>query len=91
MPKGFADKLKPCVGHRSKFGRRCLGGRRKKWIQTVLGTVTGQQTKEMDSNGPSHRYTAPLQGSRRKKWIQTVLGTVTGVTGLQESDIGTAL
>ena len=40
MPKGFADKLKSCVGHRSKFGRRCLDGRRKKWIQTVLGTVT---------------------------------------------------
>jgi len=35
---GFADKLKYCVGHRSKFGQRCLSGRRKKWIQTVLGT-----------------------------------------------------
>ena len=39
MPKGFADKLKSSVGHRSKFGRRCLDGRRKKWIETVLGTV----------------------------------------------------
>ena len=55
MPKGFADKLKSCVGHRSKFGRRCLGG----------------VTKEMDSNGlwhryPNglwHRYLAPLSGT----------------------------